>query len=87
MNTDQPTWVYVGNGHLRLWDGQKWTDHYRSANTPRATVVTPRFPAVSASPPELDDQPGRGSRVVTLALVAAAVIVAVVAVLAVIRGG
>ena len=86
MNTDQPTWVYVGNGHLRLWDGQKWTDHYRSANTPRATVVTPRFAPVDAGPPQLDDQPARGSRVVTLALVAAAVIVAGVAILSFIRG-
>ncbi len=84
--TDQPTWVYVGNGNLRLWDGQKWTEHYRSADTPRATVVRPRVAPVDASPPELDDPPGRGSRVVTLALVAASLVVACVAVLAFIRG-
>ena len=88
MKTEQPTWVYVGNGNLRLWDGEKWTDHYRPANTPRSSAVTPRVMPTRAAPAEeLDEPRGRSSRLVTWALAAAAAVVAGVLVLGYIRGG
>jgi hypothetical protein len=86
VKTEEPAWVYVGNGTLRLWDGTKWTDSYRSANTPRTTVVAPRAVKAPPEPGEGSDEPRRTSRLVTWALVAAAFVVAAVAVVTYVQG-
>jgi len=44
MGTEEPRWFYVGNGQLRLKDGEDWTDEYqtiesRRAHAPQAAAV------------------------------------------------
>ncbi|MEO8555905.1 MAG: hypothetical protein ABI474_04475 [Actinomycetota bacterium] len=46
METDQPRWFYVGDGKLRLKNGDGWTDEYQVIESPRAkgtqtTVLEP----------------------------------------------
>jgi len=36
MGTEEPRWFYVGNGQLRLKDGEDWTDEYQTIESRRA---------------------------------------------------
>lgn len=39
MGADEPRWFYVGEGKLRLKDGENWTDDYQTIESPRATAT------------------------------------------------
>ena len=39
MDADEPRWFYVGQGKLRLKDGDGWTDEYQTIESPRATAA------------------------------------------------
>ena len=39
MGADEPRWFYVGEGQLRLKDGQNWTDEYKTIESPRARAT------------------------------------------------
>jgi len=30
MGAEEPRWYYVGNGQLRLKEGENWTDEYQT---------------------------------------------------------
>ena len=36
MGADEPRWFYVGEGKLRLKDGDGWTDEYQTIESPRS---------------------------------------------------
>ena len=38
MGTEEPRWFYVGNGQLRLKDGEDWTDEYQTIESRRAVA-------------------------------------------------
>jgi hypothetical protein len=52
MGADEPRWFYVGEGQLRLKDGENWTDEYKTIESrrDRAAQVTPVVEAVSERP-------------------------------------
>ena len=89
MNSEEPIWVYVGNGQLRLWNGREWTESYRPADRPR-----PQQAAVPYTLVEPDARAGLGpsaetrgvSRIVTAALLLAAALVATAVGLTYLRG-
>jgi hypothetical protein len=39
MGADEPRWFYVGEGKLRLKNGDGWTDEYQAIESPRATAT------------------------------------------------
>lgn len=39
MGTDEPRWFYVGDGKLRLKNGDGWTDEYQVIESPRASAT------------------------------------------------
>ena len=39
MGADEPRWFYVGEGELRLKNGEVWTDEYQTIESPRARVT------------------------------------------------
>lgn len=75
MGAIEPRWFYVGDGQLRLKDGDEWTDQYEKIEKPRArakdAAETPE--PVSAQP--LPASAKKGRLVAWLALCAALVVV------------
>lgn len=75
MGTEEPRWFYVGNGQLRLKDGEDWTDEYQTIESRRAHASTA---AVVVEPDS--EQPLRGAgprgRPLLWLMVCAAVVVA-----------
>lgn len=39
MGADEPRWFYVGEGQLRLKNGDDWTDDYQTIESPRARAT------------------------------------------------
>src|SRR5680860_1735435 len=76
MGAEEPRWYYVGNGQLRLKEGENWTDQYQKIETRRAAVPSQVLGAESV-PKETLPVAGSSSRTL-LWLVACAVLVVVV---------
>jgi hypothetical protein len=74
MGTEEPRWFYVGNGQLRLKDGEDWTDEYQTIESRRAHV--PQAAAV-VEPDSQHPLPGarpRGRPMLWLMICAAVVV-------------
>jgi len=41
VNVVEPRWFYVGNGQLRLKQGEDWTDQFETIESPRARATAP----------------------------------------------
>ena len=39
MGADEPRWFYVGEGQLRLKNGDDWTDEYKAIESPRSVAT------------------------------------------------
>ena len=76
MGAEEPRWYYVGNGELRLKNGENWTDEYQTIESRRAAVPSQVIDA-GTGPQEPPHVAGSSSRTV-LWLVACAVLVLVV---------
>lgn len=75
VNVVEPRWFYVGNGQLRLKQGDAWTDQYETIESPRARATAPDAGVVSNSavaPPK-----NTGSTTLALWLVVCAALVIV----------
>jgi len=76
MGAEEPRWYYVGNGQLRLKEGETWTDEYQTIESRRAAVPSQ---VLGAEPVPQEPLPGAGSGGRSLLwLVACAVLVLVV---------
>jgi hypothetical protein len=75
MGTEEPRWFYVGNGQLRLKDGDNWTDEYQTIESRRAHASQA---AAVVEPDSQHPLPGAGPRGRPLLwlLICAAVVVA-----------
>jgi len=76
MGAEEPRWYYVGNGQLRLKEGENWTDQYEKIETRRAAV--PGQVSGAESVPKEPLPVARSSSRTLLWLVACAVLVVVV---------
>lgn len=76
MDTNEPRWFYVGDGQLRLKEGDEWTEQYEKIEKPRARATEATETAESASAQPVPAAVKRGRVVVWLALCAAMVVVA-----------
>lgn len=76
MGADEPRWYYVGNGQLRLKEGETWTDEYQTIESRRAAVPSQ---VLDGEPVAQEPLPGaRSGGRGLLWLVACAVLVLVV---------
>lgn len=57
MNSDEPAWYHVGDGRMRLWDGQQWTERYRTVDQPKAPTPPHRTPAKRTATQRTSAQP------------------------------
>lgn len=76
MGAEEPRWYYVGNGQLRLKNGENWTDEYQTIESRRAAVPS-KAPGAETGPQEPQPVAGSGGRAL-LWLVACAVLVLIV---------
>ena len=76
MGAQEPRWFYVGNGQLRLKEGETWTDEYQTIES-RRTAVPSQVLVAEHVPQEPLTEAGSGGRSL-LWLVACAVLVLVV---------
>jgi hypothetical protein len=75
MDADEPRWFYVGNGQLRLKNGEDWTDEYQTIETRRTRASQPAAVAEPESQQPLAGTRTRGRALLWL-LVCAAIVVA-----------
>ena len=76
MGAEEPRWYYVGNGQLRLKEGESWTDEYQTIESRRTAVPSQ---VLGAEPVPQEPLPGAGSGGRSLLwVVACAVLVLVV---------
>ncbi|NMM23987.1 MAG: hypothetical protein HHJ11_10890 [Phycicoccus sp.] len=61
MGAEEPRWYYVGNGELRLKDGDNWTDEFKTIENRRAAVPS-QVVGAEAVPQESPTRAGSGGR-------------------------
>jgi len=58
MGAEEPRWYYVGNGQLRLKEGESWTAEYQTIESRRAAVPSQ---VLGAEPVPQEPLPRAGS--------------------------